>query len=51
MDAMRAEWSDVRFLSTHGPYLSDSATFQYLRDNGMYLNDVAWANVLNNPRF
>lgn len=47
MDAMRAEWSDVRFLSTHGPYLSDSATFQYLRDNGMYLNDVAWANVLN----
>jgi hypothetical protein len=47
MDAMRAEWSDVRFLSTHGPYLSDSATFHYLRDNGMYLNDVAWANVLN----
>lgn len=47
MDAMRAQWSDVRFLSTHGPYLSDSATFLYLRDNGMDVNDVAWANVLN----
>lgn len=47
MAAMRAEWSDVRFLSTHGPYLSDSATFKYLGENGMILNDVAWANVLN----
>ncbi|MGI6172521.1 MAG: hypothetical protein ACOYI8_01325 [Christensenellales bacterium] len=47
MDAMRAEWSDVRFLSTHGPYLSDSATFQFLAENGMPANDVAWANVMN----
>jgi hypothetical protein len=47
MDAMRKEWSNVRLLSTHGPYLSDSATFLYLRDNGMDANDVAWANVLN----
>lgn len=51
MDVMRAYWRDVRFLSTHGPYLSDSATFQFLTDHGMRMpampdTDVAWANLL-----
>lgn len=46
MAEMIDEWPDLHVISTHGPWVSSHHTKNALNNQGMFWNDIAWANEL-----